>query len=175
MSSVEFEELVIQVAEEQRSRVYGKYRGIVRDVDDPENLGRIRAQVPDVFGDVYSPWALPVVPFAGPGHGLYLLPEVKDGVWIEFEAGDISRPLWTGGWFGSSEIPAPGSAKARVLVTTGGHKLVMDDENHQLRLLHSGGAELTMTDNEITLKISSTQIVLSAAGVSVNNGAWEVR
>ncbi len=169
------ERLLVEAAEYIRSRYFGKYRGLVRDVDDPENLGRIVAQVPEVYGGMDSPWALPAVPFAGDGHGLVVLPEVDDGVWIEFEAGDISRPVWSGCWWASGELPAPGAKAVRTLVTSGGHKFVLDDEAKKLQLLHSGGAELTMTDNDITLKIGATQIVLSASGVSVNNGALEVK
>ncbi len=111
--SIEMEQLLVDVTERIRSRFYGKYRGIVRDIDDPENLCRIQAEVPAVYEDQDSPWALPALPFAGQSHGLVLLPEVGDGVWIEFEAGDIERPLWTGCWFASgtrtrfkSSIPA---------------------------------------------------------------------
>ena len=168
------ERLLVQITEQQRGRFYGKYRGTVTDVDDPESMGRIKAQVPEVYGEMDSPWAMPVVPFAGPSHGLVLLPEVNDGVWIEFEAGDISRPLWVGGWWGRSELPAPGDKKVRVLATTAGHKLVLDDDGSKVQLLHSGGAELTMTDDSITIKVGSTQIVLNPSGVSVNNGALEV-
>ena len=38
---------------------YGKYRGIVSDIQDPLMLGRIRARVPDVMGDQESGWARP--------------------------------------------------------------------------------------------------------------------
>lgn len=175
MTTMNQEQLLVHLAEQSQSRYFGKYRGVVRDVDDPETLGRIVAQVPEVFGEEDSPWAFPVVPFAGPGHGLVLLPETGDGVWIEFEAGDLSRPLWTGGWWGSGEIPSPGDTQTRVLVTSGGHKLIMDDRNQKLQLLHSGGAELTLTNTDITIKINSAQIVLSAAGINVNNGAFQVR
>jgi hypothetical protein len=90
MYTHDHERLLVDVAEQTRSRYFGKYRGLVQDVEDPETLGRLRAQVPEVYGDADSPWAFPVVPFAGPNHGLVLLPEVGDGVWIEFEAGDRS-------------------------------------------------------------------------------------
>jgi uncharacterized protein involved in type VI secretion and phage assembly len=173
------ERLLVEAAEYIRNRYFGKYRGLVNaveDVDSPDtqNLGRIRARVPEVYGDMISPWALPAVPFAGDGHGLVALPEVNDGVWIEFEAGDISRPVWSGCWWASGQLPAPGARAVRTLVTSGGHRVVLDDEAKKLQLLHSGGAELTMTDNDITLKIGSSQIVLSASGVSVNDGALEV-
>ena len=168
------ERQIVDVAELVRSRFFGKYRGLVKDVDDPDKLGRITAQVPEVYGDTDSPWAVPAVPFAGKDHGLILLPEVGDGVWIEFEAGDPSRPIWTGGWWGSDEMPGDGGPLKRALVTTKGSKIILDDDGGSLRLIHSGGAELTMTDSDITLKIGSSQIVLSASGVDINNGALKV-
>jgi uncharacterized protein involved in type VI secretion and phage assembly len=171
----EMENLVVELTEFVRNRYFGKYRGLVRNVDDPENMGRIIAQVPEVYEDEDSPWALPSVPFAGQNHGLVVLPEVGDGVWIEFEAGDPSCPIWTGCWWASGEMPSPGGKAVRVLATTAGHKVILDDDGSKLQLLHSGGAEITMTDNDITLKIGSTQIVLSASGVNINNGAFEVR
>lgn len=168
------ERLAVETAETVRTRFYGKYRGLVKNVDDPEHLGRIQARVPEIYQDLDSPWALPVVPFAGKSHGLLLLPEIDSGVWIEFEGGDISRPLWTGAYWGKDELPAPGAKEVRVLVTPAGHKLVLDDEGNKVQLLHKDGAELTMTGESITLKIGSTKIVLSSAGVSVNDGALEV-
>ena len=64
--------LLFELADRVHHRFYGKYRGIVTDVNDPESLGRIRATVPDVFGPVeISPWALPCTPYAGPNAGLF--------------------------------------------------------------------------------------------------------
>lgn len=175
MTEGELEHLTVQTIQYLRNRYFGKYRGLVKDVDDPEGMGRIIARVPEVFGEEDSPWALPSVPFAGGDHGLVLLPEVDDGVWIEFEAGDPSRPIWSGCWWARNEMPSAGGSQSRALVTTAGHKLVLDDDGSEIKLTHSGGAEFTMTDQEIKLKIGATQIVLSSSGVSVNNGAFEVR
>jgi Type VI secretion system/phage-baseplate injector OB domain len=169
------EDLLYDLAQESRSRYFGKYRGIVRDVDDPLKLGRITARVPSVYGDQDSPWALPAVPFAGAAHGLVLLPEVDDGVWIEFEAGDISRPIWTGFWWASDEIPAPQGKKARRLVTPKGLTLSLDDDENTVTLGHPGGAKITLTQTGITLEFSSAKLELTASGVSVNSGALEVR
>lgn len=174
-SGGEQEQLLVRLAERASSQYFGKYRGIVDDNNDPDNLGRIKARVPEIYGDEQiSPWAYPVVPFAGSAHGLVLLPEVGDGVWIEFEAGDTSRPLWTGCWWASGEMPTVGKIDSRVLVTSGGHQVILDDGNQELKLIHSGGAEIKMTNTEITFKISSTQIKLSATGVDINNGAFKV-
>jgi uncharacterized protein involved in type VI secretion and phage assembly len=168
------EKLVADLTETVQGRYYGKYRGIAEDVQDDENLGRIIAKVPSVYGDANSPWALPAVPFAGQGHGFVVLPKKGDGVWIEFEAGDPSHPIWTGCWWARGEMPSPGGPEERVLVTPEGLRLVLDDAQKMLQLRHPGGAEITLTDKNITLKIGSTKIVLSAAGVNINNGALKV-
>jgi hypothetical protein len=41
---------------------FGKYRGVVTDDRDPEQVGRIRARVPDVLGEADTLWATPCVP-----------------------------------------------------------------------------------------------------------------
>lgn len=169
--SQEYEEMLVDMAETMRSRFYGKYRGTVVDVKDPDSLGRITAQVPEVLHDQTSPWALPASPFAGSSHGLVLIPEAGDGVWIEFEAGDPSRPIWTGGWWAKNELPAPGAPDVRVLVTTAGHKLVFDDKNKEIHLLHSGGAELTMTDSDVGVKIGNTEIGMTKSDLTLKVGS----
>lgn len=176
MENRDTERLLLEVAEYMRNRHFGKYRGLVAEVGVADDLGKIKTTVPEIYGaDGLSPWALPSVPFAGREHGLVLLPEEDDGVWIEFEAGDISRPIWTGCWWADDEIPEPASPQARVLVTSAGHKVVLDEEENKMQLLHPGGAEITLTDSDITIKIGSTQIVLSSSGVNINNGAFEVK
>lgn len=86
-------------------QMFGKYRGSVVDTDDPQRIGRIRADVPAV-GSAELGWALPCLPGAGPGCGLFLIPPVGANVWIEFEAGDVSFPIWSGGFWAPGEAPA---------------------------------------------------------------------
>ena len=167
------EDLVVGQSREAASRMYGKYRGIVSDVNDPDGMGRLKAKVDALHGNE-TDWALPVAPFAGSGHGLVLIPEVGDGVWVEFEAGDMNRPLWTGGWGASGAMPPDAGTKKRALVTSNGHKLILNEDGGIFQLKHAGGAEITMTNADITIKIGTAQIVLSSAGVNVNNGALTV-
>ena len=70
------ERTIERLVERVGSSYYGKYRGIVTDVEDPENRCRIRATVPAVLGETPCGWAMPAMPFAGPGHGMVLLPAV---------------------------------------------------------------------------------------------------
>lgn len=170
----EHEEMLVDLAETMRSRFYGKYRGIVVDVNDPDSMGRITAQVPEILHEETSPWALPAVPFAGPSHGLVLIPEVGDGVWIEFEAGDPSRPIWTGGWWAQGELPAPGGTQTRALVTSAGHQLVLDDQAKEIHVVHAGGAEIAMTNGEITLTIGQAELTMESAQISLKVGTTEI-
>lgn len=80
-------------------RYYGKYRGKVYNNVDPEFQGRILATVPSVLGPIPTDWAYPCSPFAGQIAGIYFVPPIGANVWIEFEEGDVGRPIWTGGFW----------------------------------------------------------------------------
>lgn len=107
------EELLAQLIEQLDSQYYGKYRGFVHRNDDPNDLGRIQAIVPRLFDDkTPTGWASPCTPYAGPDQGLYAVPDLGSAVWIEFEEGDLSRPIWSGGWWGSpspDDVNVPGA------------------------------------------------------------------
>jgi hypothetical protein len=72
---------------------WGKHRGTVVQNLDPSGLARLQVQVPAVLGAV-SVWALPALADARLAN--YVPPEVGAAVWVEFEGGDPSRPIWTG-------------------------------------------------------------------------------
>lgn len=163
------------------SSFYGKYRGIVTDIQDPLLTGRIRARVPDVMGEEESGWALPCAPFGGSSMGFFALPNVGAGVWVEFEHGDPDYPIWTGCWWGAaSEIPpillAP-PYKKLLVKTDGGQTILLDDTPGVggITLETSGGQKLVM--NSMGIEITNGQgasIKLTGPQVSINNGALEV-
>jgi Type VI secretion system/phage-baseplate injector OB domain len=167
--------LLTQLAETMRTRFFGKYRGLVTDISDPEGLARIRARVPAVFGDqLDSGWAMPALPFAGPQHGLALLPEVGDGVWIEFEAGDTSSPIWTGCWWARDQRPSPTGEKQRLLSTSAGHQILLDEDADEIHLTHPGGAEIVLGSSEISLKLGLCELKISTSEINLNNGMVKV-
>jgi hypothetical protein len=51
----------------EQARYFGKYRGTVVNTLDPERLARLQAVVPDALGTAPGTWAMPSVPYAGPG------------------------------------------------------------------------------------------------------------
>jgi len=151
-----------------RAEFLGKFRGVVAAVDDPLSLGRIRATVPAVLGAETTAWAMPALPFAGAGHGLVLLPEVGDNIWIEFENGDPASPIWTGTWFTSAQMPVTNPATTRALVTHGGHKIRIDDASNQIDVTHAGGGAIRLTDDEISLSVGATSFAIRADGIYLN-------
>lgn len=84
-------------------RLFGKFRGVVADNDDPLRTGRIRAIVPSVSASALNSWAVPCVPATLLPKRGSALPKVGDLVWIEFEEGDPNYPIWSGCFFGSAE------------------------------------------------------------------------
>lgn len=172
--TLEIEDLLTSVAEFQRSHHFGKYRATVRDIDDPDHRCRIKAVVPAVYGTQVSPWAMPSFPFAGPKHGLVLLPEVGDGVWIEFEGGDISRPIWSGCWWANDQRPEPQGAKVRLLATSAGHQVVIDEDADEMKLVHPGGAEVTLGASEIVFTLGSCELKITTSEINLNNGMVKV-
>jgi hypothetical protein len=77
----------------------GPFDGIVRDNSDPDRLGRIRAEVPEVgFVDgLLTGWARCVSPFGGEfNRGDFVVPAIGANVLIQFIAGDPDRPICMG-------------------------------------------------------------------------------
>lgn len=161
-----------------RNRFYGKYRGTVTDVD-PQTC-RIKATVPAVLGDNPTGWCMPCVPYAGPKVGIAFLPEQGSGVWIEFEGGDVSFPIWVGCYWRQGEVPDGVGADVKVIATaTAGSsqllRLVFDNTKPSLTVTDSNQNSAGLDSSGITLARGSQQIGISDSKVSVNNGALEVQ
>jgi uncharacterized protein involved in type VI secretion and phage assembly len=159
------------------SSFIGKFRGVVTDNQDPLFLGRIKARVPDVFGSQDSGWALPSVPYAGNGVGLFLIPPTGASVWIEFEHGDLEYPIWSGCFWAQGEPPAtPASPEMKVLKTDTATITINDTPG-------AGGVTIETTAgmkieiNTMGIEINDGKngsIKLTGPQVSINGGALEV-
>lgn len=171
---IESESLMVELTKLVTDRHFGKYRGTVETVGTGDRLGYVRAIVPEIYGDVESPWAAPCVPAAGPGHGFFALPKEKDIVWIELEGGHPSSPLWTGFCWASGEAPEGGAPDAHVFASHDGHRIVLDDGNKKLTVAHSGGPSIEIEADAITLKVKTKSIEISSKGVKINGMALEV-
>src|SRR5215216_1985993 len=160
--------------EQQTAPYYGKYRGIVTDNQDPNNLGRLKARVPEVLLDVETGWALPAAPYSGGGSGSYTVPEPDTGVWIEFEAGDVSRPIWTGCWWGTDQLPKNNAGTAatpamKIIRSEQGLMVALDDDGQTVHLSDKDGRnvlEIQVQSGKITIK-GATKAVVEAPQIEL--------
>lgn len=170
----------LEGTDRRTDRFYGKYRGLVAINVDPLSLGRLKAMVPEVLGEIPSSWALPCAPYAGTGAGFFAVPPVGAGVWIEFEAGDVSRPIWTGAWWATGEVPMdekgiPAQAPTtKIFRTEFGLLMAYDDLAQTITISDALGLNLmTVKVLEGTILIkSAVRVVLEAPLIQHGQGAF---
>jgi hypothetical protein len=185
----------------KRKKYFGKYRGTVLNCVDPEGRARLIAQVPAVSSLLPTTWCEPCLPVTGMLMGAYAVPPIGAGVWIEFEEGDVQRPIWTGGFWGSgAEAPALAklgnpvspsiilqtSLQNTLLISdapgpTGGLLLQFGAPAYSLSInalgiqLQAGAAQLKMlADGTVFITNGLASITLSEASVALNGLALVV-
>jgi len=168
------ESVLADLVDKVGHRYFGKYRGFVVDNQDPEKLGRLKVSVPSVLGDeVVTGWALPCVPFGGAAdQGCLFIPEQDAGVWVEFEEGDLSYPIWVGTFWskpgGESELPLPETPDTgeeaddiedpptcKIIKTKAGHTIQFEDKDGSEFVLIKDGAHghwIALTGSGILIK-----------------------
>lgn len=168
-------------------RFFGLYRGIVIDNEDPELRGRVRIQVPAIghrtAGDVpLGLYSLPCsdglsVGASGKVHGTFITPEVGDQVWVMFEKGLPTNPVYLGGWIHENppENEFKGNPKIRGLRTESGHVIKLNDDDASITIAKGDGAgesEATM----VAMTADSEVIISTKDGnqVYLNNAAGEI-
>lgn len=165
----------------QSAQYHGIYRGSVVDNADAEKRGRLRVRVPAVLGAA-EVWADPCVPYAGPGLGLYLMPEAGTPVWVAFEVGDPTFPVWLGCTFNAGDIASADAAPSVKFLKTKKFTLRIDDELGEIVIENDSGSTITINAQEISAKSQSVvqeasggrKTKLSAASFNVNDGSVEV-
>jgi len=165
-------------------RYFGKYRGTVVNNVDPMQIGRIQAIVPDVTGIVPSSWAMPCVPVAGINTGVFTVPQLGSGVWIEYEQGDSDRPIWVGGYWGTAaEVPVlartvPPAVNGITLQTTLKNGIVVSDvpgPTGGIQIQTTTGAMISVSDVGIVISNGKGAIInMVGPTVDVNVGALTV-
>lgn len=111
----------------------GLVLGVVTNVNDEENLGRVKVRFPSLGDDAESDWARVVIPGVGKDRGLDLRPEVNDEVVVGFERGDVRFPFVLGGvWSGKHPPPEAdtsddGVVVRRQIVSRVGHAITFSD------------------------------------------------
>ena len=127
-------------------RYYGVYGALVDGNDAGE--GVLSVTVPAVFpaGEVVQ--ARPCLPY-----GVLFLPEKGDKVWVQFEGGEPTLPVWTGvQQIGHAWPTDPGPPTARMLRSLTDHRLTLDDDTPAVEMRFGGKKHaVSMTDPAVTV------------------------
>jgi uncharacterized protein involved in type VI secretion and phage assembly len=165
-------------------RYYGKYRGMVVNNVDPMQIGRVMVTVPDASGIFPTSWAMPCAPVAGINSGIFTVPQIGSGVWIEFEHGDPDYPIWVGGFWGSAaEIPVlahtvPPAVDGITIQTTLKNGIVISDvpgPTGGIMIQTTTGAMISVSDVGIVISNGKGAIInMVGPSVDINAGALTV-
>lgn len=176
MSIVELMRSTAREASDRR-QIGGVATGIVRDIRDPDNLGRVKVDFPwrtDDSGVVsvsdgddraHSYWARIATLAAGGQRGTFFIPEVGDEVLVAFEHGDPGRPIVIGALWNSDDQPpesmdGDGKNHIRAFHSRSGHLLSFDDNTEgqaaKVVIRSQGGHQLVLDDEGGQGKIELT-------------------
>jgi uncharacterized protein involved in type VI secretion and phage assembly len=142
--------------------------GVVTNIKDPDNLGRVRLKFPWLSEDGESEWARVATLMAGRGRGCVFLPEVDDEVLVAFEHGDMRRPFVIGAlWNGVDVLPAEfvndGKNNLRLIRSRSGHLIKLDDTEggERIEVIDKTGKNTVVIDSQAnTITITADQDLL---------------
>lgn len=150
---------------------FGKYRALVSNNKDPEYMGRIKVRCPKVLGEYESAWCTPCVPMAFNDGGLFYVPNVGETVWVEFEEGNPSKPIWVGSWWIPRRTPlqSANNVEDKILfVSRNQHLIEINDKDNTIVLKMKDGTRLKLGSGiEITAP-SNTKLTVYG-NVHMNN------
>jgi hypothetical protein len=176
------------MSESKLKKYYGKYRATVVINVDPELRGRIICEVPDVLGLAPSSWCEACAPLAGvtgPPMGVYMVPSVGAGVWVEFEQGDPNKPIWSGCRFAPGNVPPLALAglplSPNIVLQTALQNMIMISDlppspvTGGIILKSTLGAMIVVNDSGIYLSNGKTATIAMVGGqIDFNIGALTI-
>jgi uncharacterized protein involved in type VI secretion and phage assembly len=159
--------------------------GIVEDLDDQEELGRVRVRYPHL-NDEMSDWARVASPMGGKSRGWFLRPERLDEVLVAFEHGDPRRPYIVGALWNKDDPPPADDGKRvdnnwRFFQSRSGHLMKFDDTSgaEKIEIVGKGGdhklvidvsgkkIEITCSTGDINVSVPSGKLAIDASTVEI--------
>lgn len=148
--------------------ITGVVTAMVTNLNDPDNLGRVKVKYPWLGDNIESDWVRIATPMAGAQRGWYYLPEVNDEVLVAFEHGDPHRPYIVGAlWSNTDKPPKPnsqvcsgGKVNQRILKSRSGHIVTLDDTDgqEQISIVDKTG------NNQIVIKSPNNSMQIKVQG-----------
>jgi uncharacterized protein involved in type VI secretion and phage assembly len=157
------------------------YLGRVTDVNDPQNLARVKVELYalDTSNDV-ALWARVASPFAGDKRGGFFIPQEGDEVLVVFVNGDARHPVVVGGlWNGAASPPETLNGKVDRWTITGkaGTRIAIIEQSDATATIECKtpqGVKLTMTDEsggKVKIECAGNTVTIDTQGVSIEAAA----
>ncbi len=173
----------------QEARSYfGKYPGLVLDRTPDgggdHHRGELLVQVPGILeeddsdpGGGERPLEVVARPCFAPGR--FQVPQEGQQVWVEFAAGDINEPIWSGAWYPDGETPASvdgdrPTEDQQVIRTASGQVIQLEDSGGSERLIlrdEANDNRITLDGEGIRIETPSCSIELSGSTIRLTNGS----
>lgn len=137
--------------------------GVVTQVKDPENLGRIKVSLP-TYENVETDWLEVVIPGAGAAKGSIILPDLDDQVLLLVPNHDPAQALVLGGLYGVEGLPdevvEDGAIRGYTIQTPGQQRIRLDDKDEKVRIENSRGNHLQLSPGQVRLRESNGSYLL---------------
>lgn len=167
--------------------------GIVSQVNDPDNLGRVKVSLP-TYNDIESEWLEVLAPGAGAGKGQLMLPDVGDQVLLLIVNGEPGQAVILGGIYGEKELPQTvvedGAVVRFITQTAGEQRILLDDSDNtiaietqnghviriapkQIEIVHDNGSHVDLADNRMTVH-AATDLQIEAPGNAITFRARKI-
>ncbi|HEQ99581.1 MAG TPA: phage tail protein [candidate division Zixibacteria bacterium] len=180
--------------EERDTKFYGVVVGIVTNIDDPNDLGRIKVSFPWMGDDQESYWARVATLQTGKDYGTWFMPEVGTEVLVAFEHGDVRFPYVLGQlWNGQDDPPEPKSEMEKntykMIKSKNRSYIVMVDKNDTVQtnfimakvnedvettIYLNGEGLVSIEGNKVHIK-GNQEIILEAPSVTVDAGTLNLK
>lgn len=180
--------------------------GIVTQLEqDPDNLYRIKVNIPSWKDAQEQVWARISTMYAGEGYGMVFLPEIGDEVIVSFFGNDFDSPVVLGSTFNPKTVPHANYADdnfEKVLLTKkgmkwswndekaiheistpAGNKILISEDSQSIIIEDQNQNKIEMNSNEINIQSNmainmkaNTTIKLEAVNIELNgSGMCEIK
>lgn len=162
--------LIIEKGLEGLNRYYSVYRGVVLSNDDPDKANGLLLWLPEVLGGIKA-WAYPKNQYGSKGCGIKpLTPQVNDIVYVTFEYGDASKPLWEYHGWAKGEAPTPlNDPLIGGVITPNGNRVLYNEQDNTLDIYFNGQIYIH-GKQEVVVSSDSIVTVKGNTGVVINGG-----
>jgi uncharacterized protein involved in type VI secretion and phage assembly len=159
------------------SQINGVVIGLVTNVQDPSQNGRIKVHFPWLDDQHETDWIRIATMMGGNGRGSFFMPEVNDEVLVAFDHGDVRFPYVVGFmWNGQDQTPTT-DLQLRVIRSVNGHEIrlydppVQNGDQGYVRIQYSrGGGSVNIVElanGGITIS-SDSAVQIIAPNVMIN-------